>query len=136
MPSNPRLTRLPLAVLACLALMLAAVAGGASSAQAANCKPPKYPYGGYFTGGTFTATKVSCTYGRKLLLAYQRCRTHAGKVPAGHCTTRVMNFRCTESARIDNAVEGRPATEFDARVTCRRGGTQRVVHTYSQNLDE
>ncbi len=131
MPSNLRFIRIPtLAVLACLALTTLIVAGSAREASAANCKnPSSYPYHGYYTGGTFRVTKVSCSYGRKLIVAFQKCRTRSGKHLAGHCTQKISGFRCSEKRTSI-------PTEIDARVTCRRGGTQRIVHTYQQNLDE
>ena len=48
---------------------------------------------------------------------------------------KVSGFKCTEGKRSANGVIGKDATEFDARVTCTRGGTQRIVHTYQQTLD-
>lgn len=117
-----RSLRLPtLAVAGCLALMLA----GASSASAASCNPPKYPGAGYFTGKIKT-TKVSCSYARKFVVSYYRCRIRNGGAD-GRCRTRVNKFRCSE-------VRESIPTEIDARVTCRRG-TQRIVHTYQQNLE-
>jgi hypothetical protein len=116
-------TRLWLALIACLLVpALAASGAGASPARAAKtCKPPKYPGSGYFT--SLEVTRVSCTTGRKLALAYYRCRTESG--PAGKCHRRVLRYQCKER-RVTIP------TEIDARVTCRRGA-RKVVHTYQQN---
>jgi hypothetical protein len=98
-------------------------AGGASTASATRaCRPPDYPGSGYFT--SLTVKHTTCRTGRKLALAYYRCRTESGR--AGRCHRRVMRFRCTEE-------RNRIATEIDARVRCRRG-ERRVTHTYQQNL--
>lgn len=100
--------------------LLTATPSVAGSAR--DCQPPDYPGSGYFT--SLSVKGVSCRTGRKLALAYYRCRTEHGK--AGRCNRRVMRFSCTEQR---NSI----ATEIDARVRCRRGG-QRVTHTYQQNL--
>lgn len=133
MPPQRRLIRIPtLTVLALLALTALAVADGTSTASAVvratkTCAAPKYPSGGYFTG-KIRVTGVSCSYGKTFVLAYYKCRTRGGKKLSGRCTQKVKNFRCTERR---NAIP----TEIDATVTCRRGSTQRIVHSYQQNLD-
>jgi hypothetical protein len=94
-----------------------------SSARATRiCTPPKYPGVGYFT--TLSVKGVSCTTGKKLVLAYYRCRVRSGR--AGHCRREVLGFSCREKR---NTIP----TEIDARVTCRRHGTQTVIHTYQQD---
>lgn len=114
----------------CVALILVlglalAVLGGGSSALAGTartCSTPKYPGVGYFT--SLRVTAVGCATGRKLVVAYYRCRLqHGGK--AGRCPGGVMHYRCTEKR---NTIP----TEIDARVTCRRGA-RRIVHTYQQD---
>lgn len=108
---------------AAAALLVAATPGGAAAGSAARtCKPPAYPGSGYFT--SLSVKRTTCRTGKKLALAYYRCRTENGK--AGRCNRRVMRFRCTEER---NSI----ATEIDARVRCKRGG-KRVVHTYQQNI--
>jgi len=132
MSLNLRLNRIStLAAIGCLAATASAVV--ASSATAApvmratqTCKPPKYPGAGYFTG-VIRVTNVSCTYGKSFVVAYYKCRTSSGRNPAGRCRARVRGFSCTERR------ESIP-TEIDSRVTCRRG-TQRIVHTYQQNIE-
>jgi len=109
-----------LSILALLALGLALAAAPAASAKA--CSPPKYPGNGYFT--SLSVKNTTCSTGRKLALAYYRCRTENGK--AGRCKRRVMRYRCTETRT-------KIATEINGRVTCKRG-TKRIVHTYQQNL--
>jgi len=113
--------RVPI-LLACLAVAALASAGPSSAASTQVCKAPKYPGEGYFT--TLTVRGVRCPTGSKLAVEYYRCRIRAGG-RKGRCTSRVMNFRCTEKR---NSIP----TEINARVTCNRG-TQRIVHTYQQN---
>jgi hypothetical protein len=141
MPSNLRFIRIPtLVALALVALTLAAVttagASGSVTRTAKTCSPPVKnglaylpDSSGYFTSA-IKLTKVSCAYGRKFVVAYWRCRTSSGKHPAGRCTTKVQGFSCKEKAGP------RTDVEINATVTCRRGGTQRIVHSYQQNLDE
>ena len=119
---NPRIQRL--AVSAGIALTALAVTG--APASAASCNPPKYPGSGYFTG-KIRVTNISCTYGKSFVVAYYKCRTKNGTRPSGRCTVKVRGFSCTEKRESI-------ATEIDARVTCRRG-TQRIVHTYQQNIE-
>jgi hypothetical protein len=132
MSPHLRTLRIPmLAAMACLALAALAVAqSGAAAAPiqraVRSCAPPKYPGAGYFTG-KIRATNVTCTYAKSFVLAYYKCRTHSGHNPAGRCRVKVKRFSCTETR---NTIP----TEIDARVTCRRG-TQRIVHTYQQNLE-
>jgi len=132
MSLNLRTTRIPtLAVSAGIALTALAVTGGAAPASmvqraSRTCTPPKYPGEGYFTG-KIRVTNISCTYGKRFVVTYYKCRTRNGTRPAGRCTTKVLGFHCTE--RRESI-----ATEIDARVTCRRG-TQSIVHTYQQNIE-
>jgi hypothetical protein len=107
------LRRAPLAVRA---------AGPASIAAAARmCSPPRYPGSGYFT--SLSVSGVSCATGRRLMLAYYRCRLRHGR--AGRCHSTVLGYTCRETR---NAIP----TEINARVTCRRG-RRTVIHTYQQN---
>jgi hypothetical protein len=138
MPSNLRFPRIPaLAVLALVALTLAAVTSASAkpvSRATRTCSPPKkgelayLPDGSGYFSSSIKLTKVSCAYGRKFVVSYWRCRTKSGKNPAGRCTTKVQGFKCTEKR---NTIP----TEIDATVTCRRGGTQRIVHSYQQNIE-
>lgn len=103
-------------------LTLGSVAGAHPAARAArSCTPPKYPGLGYFT--SLDVTRVTCATGKKVALAYYRCRTKHGR--AGRCTSRVLGYRCTERR---NAIP----TEYNARVTC-KNGSRKVVHTYQQH---
>jgi hypothetical protein len=115
-----------LAVSAGIALTALAVTGAPASAASQTCTPPKYPGSGYFTG-KIRVTNISCSYGKRFVVAYYKCRTKSGSKLAGRCTTKVLGFSCTEKRESI-------ATEIDARVTCRRG-TQRIVHTYQQNIE-
>ena len=131
MALNLRTIRIPaLAVAGCLALTALAVAGSAFAADPVlratkSCTPPKYPGSGYFTG-KIRATNVTCTYAKRFVVDYYRCRIRAGGAD-GRCRTKVRRFSCTE-------VRESIPTEIDARVTCRRG-TQKIVHTYQQNIE-
>ena len=132
MSLNLRTIRIPtLAVSAGLALTALAVTGGAAPASTVQrasqtCNPPKYPGEGYFTQ-KIRVTNISCSYGKRFVVAYYKCRTKNGTRPGGRCTTKVLGFSCTEKRESI-------ATEIDARVTCRRG-TQRIIHTYQQNIE-
>ena len=128
MSTNLRTIRLAAIASACLALAVCAVPGSAASASpvtrsTASCTPPKYPGSGYFTG-KIRVTNVTCTYAKSFVVAYYKCRTRTSL--SGKCTT-VRRFSCSER-RVTIP------TEIDARVTCRRG-TQKIVHTYQQNIE-
>lgn len=109
---------------AALSLVAAtAVAHASVNAQAAGtCSTPKYPGSGYFTSLSVKGT--SCKTGRKLALAYYRCRTARSR--AGRCRKKVLRYSCSERRQSI-------ATEIDGKVTCRRG-SKRIVHTYQQNI--
>jgi hypothetical protein len=105
------------------AVCLAAVAAAApATASARSCTPPDYPGSGYFT--SLKVSHVSCSTGRTVTLAHYRCRTENGR--KGRCKRRVRGYRCSE-----NRFSTIP-TEFNARVTCKRGA-RRVIYTYQQN---
>ncbi len=137
MPSYIRPLRIPtLAVLSCLALAALAVGQSAATANVVpratrSCNPPSYPgaKGGYFN--EIRATSITCTYAKKFVVTYWRCRTRSGDSPSGRCTRRVNNFSCREGTR-KYAGAGNSKAIFYATVTCRRGGTQRIVHTYQE----
>jgi hypothetical protein len=105
-------------------LALAATAAGAqpSARTARSCTAPKYPGQGYFT--SLQVTHVGCATGRRVTLAHYRCRIKHGR--KGRCGS-VLHYRCTETRRSI-------ATEYTARVTCKRGA-RKVVYTYEQFLD-
>lgn len=117
------------AVVAVVAAAVPVVAGGATSAGAAqptahaarSCATPKYPGVGYFT--SLSVSHTSCATGRKLVIAYYKCRTKHGKT--GRCSG-VMGYTCTEKRMSI-------PTELDARVTC-KNGAKVVKHTYQQDL--
>jgi hypothetical protein len=85
------------------------------------CSTPRYPGSGYFT--SLSVSGVSCATGRRVMLAYYRCRLRHGR--AGRCHSRVLGYTCNETR---NAIP----TEINARVTCRLG-RRTVIHTYQQN---
>src|SRR4051794_14378718 len=108
--------------LAAFVLTLAAVVAFApATASAASCTPPKYPGSGYFT--TLKVTKVSCSTGKSVTLAFHKCRVKNGI--KGRCTSRVKGYSCKESRQSIS-------TEIDGRVTC-RSGSRKVEFTYQQN---
>lgn len=72
---------------------------------------------------TLSASGVSCSYAKRLVRAFHRCRRSRGGAD-GRCP-RVIRFRCTERRSAS-------PVQFDSRATCRRGG-DRVVFRYTQN---
>lgn len=110
-------------IVAALAALTGADASPASppATAAQTCKPPKYPGNGYFT--SLRVSRTSCAEGRRVTMAYYRCRTRNGI--RGRCKTAVLGFHCRE-------VRQSIPTEFDAKVTCKRGPVE-VIHTYQQN---
>lgn len=108
------------ALLASLLLGVALVGPGTAHANQ-SCSPPAYPGSGYFT--SLSVHRTSCATGRKVALAYYHCRVKHGK--SGSCHHRVLGYSCKER-RVTIS------TEYDSRVTCRRGGAT-VIHTYQQN---
>ena len=122
--SSRRLTML--AILTCLAV--AGLAGAQSSvAKTKACSTPKEPagmLGGYFT--QLQVNGVSCATGRKLVLAYYKCRRKKG-IKAS-CNGKTVNgMKCTEKRGAE--IE----TQYNATVTCKKG-SKRVKHSYQQNL--
>ncbi len=103
------------------ALSVVVLVSGTAAASAATCSPPKYPGSGYFT--SLKVTHVSCATGKKVALAYYKCRTKHGRT--GRCRSKVLGYACRESRR---SIE----TEIDATVTC-KNGSKKVVHSYQQD---
>ena len=121
-----------LAVLASALLAVAGVSAATSSVSRASTKvceiaDDAYPGDGYFTGGYYTVRGVSCRTGKKLMIAYYKCRMrHGGKDGKCPTSTKLLGtFTCREKRQSI-------PTEINARVTCRRTGAE-VVHTYQQN---
>lgn len=128
---NPHSGRSRLRAVAVLATVAAAVpvVGGVATAGAAqptataakSCGSlPKYPGVGYFT--SLKVYGLSCSSGKKVMMAHYRCRVKHGK--AGKCSS-VSGYRCSEK-RITGP------TEYDSRVTCKKG-SKKVVYTYQQD---
>jgi hypothetical protein len=112
------------ALVALPAALAIALFAGAPPARAASCSDGRLPNGnGYFT--SLTVTKVSCKTGKRVVLAYYKCRIKKGK--KARCTDKVLGYSCKELKRTQIP------TEINARVSCKRGA-RRVVHTYQQNL--
>ncbi len=145
MSSTHRIIRLwPLAILACISMAAAVgvVAVGADAKTSStkksakkstkrvtrSCKAPKYPGDGYFN--EIRATRISCSYSRKFVVRFYKCRTRSSKSSrtnkSGRCTTRLSRFKCSERR---NSI----STQIASTVTCRRGKS-RIIHSYQQNL--
>lgn len=108
-----------------LAGVWAAAPATAAPAHAARaCSSPRYPGSGYFT--SLRVTRTSCRTGRKVAVAHYRCRRKHGV--RGHCHHAVLHFRCKEN----RPASARIPTQYNSRVTCRRG-SRRVVFVYQQN---
>jgi hypothetical protein len=72
---------------------------------------------------SLAVVRVSCTEGKAVIRAYDRCRRAHGGAD-GRCPSRVRRFRCFERRRSSPA-------EISATVDCRRGA-RRVRFAYSQ----
>ena len=75
---------------------------------------------------SLSVSGTSCAKGKEVTLAFNQCRTAAGK-PQGKCKRKVMKFSCTEK-RYDAV----PGVQYSSKVTCTRG-SKRVYSTYTQN---
>jgi hypothetical protein len=114
--------RLALIVVSLAVLALASAATSASAATRCSLSGKERRLGPTYTT-SLAVTGVSCATGERLVRAYYRCRVRNGG-RKGRCRTRVLGFRCTETRESIS-------TQFDARVTCRRGD-DRVRHDYTQ----
>jgi hypothetical protein len=120
----PELSPLRVVAVAVLTGVAVALLVGAPAAHAKSCSDGRLPNGnGYFT--SLTVTKVSCATGKRVVLAYYKCRIKKGK--KARCTDKVVGYSCRETKRTQIP------TEINARVSCKLGA-RRVVHTYQQNL--
>ena len=121
------MTRFPrFAVLCALGAMLAFPAGSATAEAPTATVSKSCSVGDSRSYGTTYVLKIStrnvtCRKARRVVRAFHACRP--GK--AGRCGRRVLRFRCSEN-RFNST-----STQYDSRVTCRRGG-KRVWHTYTQ----
>lgn len=94
----------------------------ASPVAAATCSGmPKYPGQGYFT--SLKAFNISCSGAKAVMKGHYKCRTRKGGI-RGKCR-RFNGWRCSEKRQAIS-------TEYNARVTCRKGG-RKVVYTYNQD---
>jgi len=114
------------AVAAALALPMTSPAQPAPVAHAAaKCSVAK---DGRKLGATYvtslSTTRVSCAAAKKVVKAYHACRRAAGGAD-GVCKKRVKGYRCTERRQ---AIK----TEFDAKATCKAGGSKKIVFAYTQ----
>ena len=101
-----------------LALLFAAESVAATQRV---CRPPTFPGEGYFT--SLTVRETTCATGKRLVLAYYRCRIENG--PKGRCRRSVLGYRCSERR---NSIP----TQISARVTC-TAGRRTIKHSYEQN---
>ena len=124
-----RLVRVVL--LSACVLVVGLVGAQPSFARTYSCSTPNEPRG--LNGGYFSNLRVSgyrsrssaCRRGRRLVLAYYRCRRARGV--RGSCHGRRINgLRCRE--RRGDVIP----TEYNATVTC-TSGSRRIVHVYQQN---
>jgi hypothetical protein len=113
---------------ALLAVAILAGAGPAAARGAISCKltthDQRHLGASYVT--SLAVRRTSCAMGKKVTLAFNRCRTAKGK-PQGKCKHRVLRYKCTEK-RYDAV----PGVQYSSKVTCVRGG-KRVFSTYTQN---
>jgi len=108
-----------------IAIALTGVASGSPTAHAARtCSPPSYPGAGYFTSLNVSGT--TCSAGKKVALAYYKCRLKHGK--AGRCHSKVLKYACHETR---NSIP----TEIDARVTCKRGHKKVSLRATGDDVD-
>ncbi len=137
--TQPRWSR-ALVTMAVLGLLLAAALTVAASSEAKRprmkaCKTSSFKYPDRKLGGYFTQLRVrgtSCSRGRKVALAYYKCRRKRGV--EGTCRSRtVMRYRCKETRRARDKQEG---VSFSGTVVCRRGKYGYIKHRYQQNLGE
>jgi len=108
-------------LIAFVLVLCAVVAAAPAAASAATCKPPAYPGSGYFT--SLKVTKVSCSTGKSVALAFHKCRTKHGI--SGRCVSKVKGYACRETRQTIS-------TEIDGKVTCTYG-SRKVSLTYQQN---
>src|SRR4051794_16470703 len=111
----------PLRLAGSIFVVLALLVALPGAARAATCTPPKYPGSGYFT--SLKVTKVSCTTGKQVALAFHKCRVKNGI--KGRCASKVSGYSCSEK-RVSIS------SEIDGKVTCKRG-SRKVELTYQQN---
>ena len=116
---------MPTTLKLCTAVAVALTVLLAPSAQAKGCSPSQSP-GAY--GPTYTTELsvqgVSCSDGKGLIRKWDRCRRRNGGKD-GKCRRPGHSFRCSEHRF--NVI----STQYDSRVSCRRGG-DRVKFRYTQ----
>ena len=120
-----------LTTLALTACLLVAGLASAQSSMAAtrSCASPARKVGlkgGYFS--QLRVTNVRCSEGKRVVYGYYSCRMSKGGNKASCHGRTIRGLRCTEYRDPDLSIP----TEFNARVTCRKG-SKKVVHVYQQN---
>jgi hypothetical protein len=127
-----KVTRRTLVIAAAAAALLG---GGGPPAHAADAGPTATPAGGGLQrcdisgrerrlGATYVTSLfvrgVGCRSAERVVRSYHACRRRSGR-----CRSRVRRYRCSER-RLRSG-----PTQYDARVTCRRG-SRRIRHDYTQ----
>ena len=74
---------------------------------------------------SLSTARVSCRTAEGVVRSFHRCRRAARTGPRGRCRRTVSRYRCSE-----RVLRSAP-TQFDSRVTCRRGA-RRITHEYTQ----
>jgi hypothetical protein len=123
-----RLVLVAASALVLIALVAATGAGAASpqvhAARSCHLSTHDQRHLGASYVTSLSVRHTSCSNGKAVVRAYQKCRRAHGW--RGKCGHRVKGYSCKRHI-LDSV-----STQYDAKVTCRRGG-KRVWHTYTQN---
>lgn len=114
-----------------LAAASLALAAGAPAASAKNCSMSAKQAGSFgptYVVPPFQVKGVTCSTGKTVIRAYQRCRKAHGGYAYGKCphSTSILGFHCTDK-------RGRNALQTYGTATCVKG-SRRVVHSWEQNI--
>jgi hypothetical protein len=74
---------------------------------------------------SLSTARVSCRTAERVVRSFHRCRRARTTGARGRCRRAVARYRCGE-----RVLRSGP-TQFDSRVTCRRG-SRRITHAYTQ----
>ena len=118
------------AIAAIFVIPTLATAEGPTAQTSRSCDPRNIEQAQSYPPASYVQTirtNISCRKAKSVIRAYHRCRgRHGGR--NGRCPNRVQRFRCREGAR-----QAVPGVQYNAKVTCRRGG-RRIVSRYTQNV--
>ncbi len=117
-----KLTLAAVTAVALLALPTTAIASSPSATASKSCRVSKKPraLGPTYTLG-LSVKGTSCSNGRGFVKSYYKCRGGGKR----KCRRKVSGYRCSE--KRSNVIR----TQFDARVTCKKG-RRRITHKYTQ----